>query len=258
MNKKIVAGIDDATKCPCIGSIFMAGATADEDTIGKWTASGVKDSKCVAPKKREELAKIIKNTAISFVIREITPSMIDDKSLFNLNEWEMFMMLKIVQQLKKKADVAQVFIDNWEVSESRFFERLDRFLDRQRFRITVQDIEFIPEHQADETHTIVGAASILAKTASDRQYRRYRKQYGDFGSGSPGDPATRFFVWKHRKNPLPIIRISWRTYKHLAKLESIEEDFIVSRRGKNIIALLRKAAQQRKYDNGNKRQTEGI
>lgn len=238
MNRKIVAGIDDATKCPCIGSIFMAGVAADAETVRQWMSSGVKDSKCVAPRKREKLAGMIKKTASSCVIREIPPAMIDDKGVFNLNDWEMFMTLKIIQQLKKKADIAQVFIDNWEVSRGRFFERLERFLDRKRMRVTVQDIEFIPEHHADEKYTIVGAASILAKTASDRQYRRYRKQYGNFGSGSPGDPTTRFFVWKHRKNPLPIIRVSWQTYKHLSKLESIEEDFIVSKRGKRIIAFL--------------------
>lgn len=29
-NSKLIAGIDDATKCPCIGSTFLAGVVADE------------------------------------------------------------------------------------------------------------------------------------------------------------------------------------------------------------------------------------
>ncbi len=32
-NGHISAGIDDATKCPCIGSIFVAGVAANEETI---------------------------------------------------------------------------------------------------------------------------------------------------------------------------------------------------------------------------------
>jgi ribonuclease HII len=104
----------------------------------------------------------------------------------------------------------------------------------------------MPVHQADEKFTVVGAASILAKTASDKQYIAFRKQYGDFGSGRPGDPATRFFVWKHRKNPLPIIMVSWQTYKQLSKLESIHEDVIVSKRGKKILAYLSKGGARKR------------
>ena len=82
------AGIDDATKCPCIGSIFISGVVADSRVIEYWKNLGVKDSKLITPKRREILAELIKNTSRKFVIKEITSELIDDKSL-NLNEWEM-------------------------------------------------------------------------------------------------------------------------------------------------------------------------
>lgn len=85
-------------------------------------------------------------------------------------------------------------------------------------------MQLFPEHYADENHIIVGAASIIAKTSSDAQYRKYKRKYGDFGSGSPADPKTRLFVWQHRDNPLPIIRTSWNTFKTLSVLDSIEDD----------------------------------
>lgn len=243
MNKtnKIIAGIDDATKCPCIGSIFVAGVIADENTIETWKNLGVKDSKLVAPKKREKLAKIIKETAIGFSIQEIKPEMIDDKS-FNLNEWEMFIVLNVANKLQKFALPEEVFIDNWEVSENLFRNRFKHLIDvyksskekLSKYKIKLSkkklsSLNYIPEHKADENYVVVGAASILAKTSSDAQYVKYRKKYGNFGSGSPADPATRLFVWNHKDNPLPIIRKSWNTFKTLSVLENIEDDFIFSK-----------------------------
>jgi ribonuclease HII len=236
---KIIVGIDDATKCPCIGSIFVCGAVADEKTILKWKKLGVKDSKLITAKKREKLAKIIKQTALAFSIKQIEPAKIDDKSL-NLNDWEMITVFEVMRDLLKKTDFEDVYLDNWEVNSQRFKKRFEfltqtkyaaDFLKRKFHLNPAQfdDLNIIAEHRADEKYTIVGAASILAKTESDRQYRNYKKKYGDFGSGSPADPRTRKFVWIHRKNPLPIIRKSWNTYRVLSKLQKLEDDLIYSR-----------------------------
>lgn len=230
-----ITGIDDATKCPCIGSIFLAGVVADPKTIEQWKELGVKDSKLVSPKKREKLAKIIKETAKAFTITEITPQMIDDKKHFNLNAWEMLTIFRIIKTLQQRAELHDVIIDNWEVSQKLFKQRFRTLLADKlkpvlvdyKIRLNrkkIRTLNIIAEHYADETYTIVGAASILAKVSSDAQYRTYRRKYGDFGSGSPGDPKTRLFVWQHRHNPLPIIRTSWNTFSTLAKLERIEDD----------------------------------
>ena len=237
---KIIAGIDDATKCPCIGSIFIAGVIADEDTIAKWKELGVKDSKLVSAKKRDKLAEIIKQTAIGFSIQEIKPEMIDNKT-FNLNDWEMLVVLNIVKKLQKFGQPEQVFIDNWETSEKGFWRRFQSILHEsvkekiRSFKFTLNkkklsSLNYVPEHKADENYTVVGAASILAKTSSDQQYRKYKSKYGNFGSGSPGDPTTRLFVWQHRKDPLPIIRQSWNTFKTLSALDNIEDDYWYARK----------------------------
>jgi ribonuclease HII len=234
-NSIIITGIDDATKCPCIGSIFVAGVVADKKTIAQWKKLGVKDSKLVASKKRFKLATIIKETALTYSIHQITPAMIDDKSL-NLNDWEMVTVFNIVKDLyQKQSMLGDVHVDNWETSTKGFKERFVRILSNEVLqqlheKNIVLDKEqlcstyFLPEHRADELYTIVGAASLLAKTASDLQYQEYKQIYGDFGSGSPADPKTRFFVWQHRLNPLPIIRTSWNTFKTLVNLASITDD----------------------------------
>lgn len=237
----IIAGVDDATKCPCIGSIFVAGVIADAKTISYWKKIGVKDSKLIAFKKRNSLADIIKKTAIGFSIHEMQPAMIDDKRL-NLNDWEMLTLFKIVQDLQKYAPVHDVYVDNWEVTLQRFRERYTAVmhdtmqaihtitLDKEK----LSSVNFIPEHRADENHIVVGAASILAKSSSDAQYQAYKEIYGNFGSGSPGDPQTRLFVWNNRHNPPPIVRTSWHTYKTLAVLDDIKKDAIYARIKKSL------------------------
>lgn len=235
----MICGIDDATKCPCIGSIFVSGVVADKKTIEEWKTIGVKDSKLVAAKKRERLAKVIKETAAAYNIREITPAQMADLS-FNLNDWEMLTVMAILNRLSLKADIAAAYIDNWEVNQPTFFSRYRKLakwslrseISKKSFyfnRKRLNAINLIPEHRADENYTVVGAASILAKTSSDAQYRKYKKKFGDFGSGSPADPATRRFVWRHRQNPPHIIRTSWETYKHLCRVDEIEKDFIITR-----------------------------
>lgn len=235
----LITGIDDATKCPCIGSIFIAAVCANEKTIRRWKRLGVKDSKLIAPKKREKLAQIIKEEATTFSIRELPPAMIDNKSL-NLNDWEMLTVLKLIDDLQSHSASQRVYIDNWEVSHERFESRLasirteaTQALVRELWPDVAADYtslpELIAEHYADEKYTIVGAASILAKTSSDKQYREYKEIYGNFGSGSPGDPQTRLYVWQHRHNPPPIVRTSWNTYKMLVNLESIDDDALYAR-----------------------------
>lgn len=227
----LIAGIDDATKCPCIGSIFVAGVVADEKIIKKWAALGVDDSKKLSRKKREKLAQIIQHTALAYCVQEVTPAMIDNKSM-NLNAWEMAVVLSIMDDLQLRTCIDYAHIDNWEVNPILFWQRLKAVAQQDTVPLIGKQISYerimktqiIPEHLADEKYVVVGAASILAKNYSDLQYDQYRQQYGNFGSGNPGDPATRRFVWQHRHNPPPIVRTSWNTFKVLAPLERLEDD----------------------------------
>ena len=235
----VIAGIDDATKCPVIGSIFVSGVVATPKIIRAWKKLGVKDSKLIAAKKRAQLEQIIKDTALAYVIAEITPAMIDDK-MYNLNDWEMLIVLQIIQRLGAQTPFHTVLIDNWEVSEILFRKRFDSLITTATTNpffphnvhintSQLTDKSLIPQHYADENYISVGAASILSKQASDKQYADYKQQFGDFGSGSPADPKTRLFVWQHRHNPPHIVRTTWNTFATLANLENIEDDPIYGR-----------------------------
>jgi ribonuclease HII len=239
-NKELLVGIDDATKCPVIGSIFVSTVAAGHSTLRRWKKLGVKDSKLLTRKKRDELAPLIMAEAEDFLVREITPAQIDDKT-FNLNQWEMLTVLHMMDQLRVEGTINKVIVDNWEVSAALFETRRQACLVASRsgpgipgfcFGPEIDTVQFTAEHRADENHVVVGAASILSKVHSDRQYDDYRIMYGDFGSGSPGDPKTRHYVWTHRHHPPPIVRTSWNTYKYLSTLESIDQDFMRSKPSK--------------------------
>jgi ribonuclease HII len=230
----LLVGIDDATKCPVIGSIFVSTVAASRSLLARWKKLGVKDSKLLTRKKRDQLAPLIMKEAAGYVVREISPTQIDDKSR-NLNEWEMLTVLHMMDQLRVDGPIEKVIVDNWEVNAALFETRRKACLLASRagsgipgfcFGSAIDHVTFTAEHRADENHVVVGAASILSKVHSDRQYDRYREQYGDFGSGSPGDPKTRFFVWTHRNNPPPIVRRSWNTYRYLSTLDDYNQDFM--------------------------------
>lgn len=239
LSYSLVGGIDDATKCPCIGSIFVSGVVATPKILRQWKKLGVKDSKLIAPKKRARLEAIIKETALAYSIAEITPAMIDDKT-YNLNDWEILVVMKIMQELQGTTQPQAIIIDNWEVNENLFHKRFNSLLalahNQPKFPHNVLinapqllNLSLVAQHYADEHYVVVGAASILSKQASDKQYADYKQIFGDFGSGSPADPKTRHFVWQHRHNPPPIVRTSWNTYKTLIAIDQIEDDPIYCR-----------------------------
>ncbi len=220
---RVLAGIDDATKCPCIGSVFVAGVVATPAILRRWKALGVRDSKLLTAKRRAALAPVIRATALAWSVREITPAMIDGR--VNLNLLEMRVVLDVLRDLLSfRPDIERLRLDNWEVTREHFFRRLAEAIPAEELRALAPGLEIRPEHYADENHIVVGAASILAKTGSERQYEAYKEIYGDFGSGSPGDPKTRRFVWIHRADPPPIVRRSWRTCRAIFPLSDIRED----------------------------------
>jgi len=104
-----------------------------------------------------------------------------------------------------------MYIDAVDVNEERFGQNV-------KAASGLADVEVIAKHKADLNYTIVGAASIIAKTRRDAELQKLRETYGDLGSGYPSDPNTiRFlenWVKAHKKLP-PFARKSWATSKNV-------------------------------------------
>ncbi len=223
----LILGIDEAGRGPLIGPMAIAGCLIDEKIEIESKKLGVKDSKLLLSKKRELLAKKIKEKAIAYHVLLIHPYEIDSKikSGVNLNRVEAEKAAEIINQLSKKIEEPlKVVID----CPSPNKELWKKYVLR---KITKQDNIFVVcEHKADKNHIAVSAASILAKCAREREVAKLKKKIGkDFGSGYSHDPKTQEFLRQYSKEHKKdgIFRETWQTWQNHKKQKEQKklEDF---------------------------------
>ncbi|MBS3073148.1 ribonuclease HII [Candidatus Pacearchaeota archaeon] len=208
----LILGIDDAGRGPVIGPMVLAGVLINKDLEREFADLGVRDSKMLLPKKRESLAKTIKQKSLSWFHVIISVDEIDNvnKDGMNLNDREAVAAAMIVNKLNKKKENIKVVIDCPSVNIKAWKEYLEKFL------VGRANLEVVCEHKADQNNVAVGAASILAKTIRDSEIEKIKKSLGvDFGSGYASDPVTRKFIYTSYDNykDKGIFRESWGTIK---------------------------------------------
>lgn len=206
-----VAGVDEAGRGSVIGPLVVAGASFPEDNIDTLTELGVKDSKQLTAKRREELAPEIEALASGVKYFELQPCSIDSVvnrgvRLKRLNYLEALAMAKVIRDLAPD----EVYVDASDVNEARYGETI--------LRVLLTKPRLICEHKADSTYPIVSAASILAKVRRDAIINALRDEYGDFNSGYPSDDRSIKWLetWyrNHRSWP-SIVRHSWEPVKRI-------------------------------------------
>lgn len=207
-----ILGIDDAGRGPVIGPMILAGCLVDEATEKEFKKLGIKDSKELTPKRREFLAKIIREKAETFEIAIIYPNEIDEKLAngTNLNHLEAIKMAEIINKINKGYKRIKVIIDCPSVGISKWADFLKMKIDN------LSNLEIVCEHKADKNHISVSAASVLAKSAREKEMDKLREKYGDeIGSGYTSDPTTIRFLELHADShdDSNIFRKSWETWK---------------------------------------------
>lgn len=206
-------GIDDAGRGPVIGPMVLAGALVNEEIEEELKKLGVKDSKKLTPHRRETLAQIIKEKALTFEITLTHPNEITDKNKngVNLNTIEAQKSAEIINRINKAQGKIIVYIDTPSPNIKAWQAVLEKYINNK------SNLEIHCEHKADVNHISCSAASILAKTTRDSEIEKIKKKTGvDFGSGYPSDPLTCKFLKeyseKHRKDG--IFRETWSTWKN--------------------------------------------
>lgn len=174
---------------------------------------GVKDSKKLTPKKRQQLAEQIKEKCHSFHIIIVSAKAIDEreKNRMTLNRLEEIKMAEITNKLKP--DI--LYLDAADVNEKRFGNSIKRLLNYSPKKI-------ISKHKADDIFPIVSAGSIIAKDKRDELITKLKDKHGDIGSGYPSDVKTTDFLrnWikKHKKAPY-FARKTWGTTRKIMEEE---------------------------------------
>ena len=151
-NYTYIAGVDEVGRGPLAGPIVACAVILDlnalEDDLILW----LNDSKKLSEKKREELAKEIKEKALAYYIAEKTNAEIDEKGIAYCNN---NIFLEACTLIDIKPDL--VLSDGYLVKGI--------------------DIENKSVIKGDAKSASIAAASILAKVYRDNLMKEYSKEY---------------------------------------------------------------------------------
>ncbi|TFF86704.1 ribonuclease HII [Candidatus Thorarchaeota archaeon] len=199
-----IAGIDEAGRGPMLGPMVVCGVLFSKEGYRELEGIDVRDSKLLTPKRRAELYEKIRESASRIAIRTIRAEEIDGKRGrgVSLNHIEAVAFGSVLKELKP--DI--VYVDAADVDSLRFGETISRFSG-----LTPGKCKIISEHKADQTYAVVSAASIVAKVMRDRAIEKLYADFGDIGSGYPGDQKSIRFVRECvRAKKIPsFVRRSW-------------------------------------------------
>ena len=215
----LILGIDDAGRGPVIGPMILAGCLVDEETGKEFRKLEIKDSKQLTDRRREFLAEIIRQKAMTFEVVIINPSEIDGQNFhgINLNEVEAIACAEIINKINKGFKEIKVIIDCPSVSIEKWKNLLKTKIKN------LSNLEIVCEHKADKNYVEVSAASILAKSAREKEMDILKEKYGrEIGSGYTSDLTTCRFLEKYaeKHKESGIFRQTWETWKKAcAKLE---------------------------------------
>lgn len=205
---KIHAGIDEAGRGPVIGPMVMAVVEAHVNDIPVLQKIGIKDSKRLAPKKREEIYNKLLQLDNRVIVATISPRLIDEWVLNGngLNALEAYVVAKLINSHRICANMIYLDAPSNSSSYKSYLEK---------YGITSKKL--VVDTHAEEKWIIVAAASIIAKVTRDNEINQIKKIVGlDFGSGYPSDPKTRAALKIIIKKFPEYVRKSWKTVRGLS------------------------------------------
>ncbi len=216
----IICGIDEAGRGSVIGPLVVLGISIHEKDIPSLREIGVRDSKSLSRKAREELYQKILSLNVNVYEVVVDAAEVDrylkKRSGLGINVLEASATVKIIKNLRPEV----VYIDSPDIKPSRYAERILAMLDYSP--------RIICEHKADSRYEVVSAASILAKVKRDTILAKLSELYGDLGSGYSSDRRTVDFLSRclRDKGEVPsCVRRGWKTVDKLlqARLDNFEE-----------------------------------
>ncbi|MDP8098529.1 ribonuclease HII [Pasteurella atlantica] len=183
----LIAGVDEVGRGPLVGAVVTAAVILDPNNPIK----GLNDSKKLSEKRREELAKEIKQKALCWSLGRAEPEEIDQINILNAT---MLAMQRAVQGLSLQPDF--VLVDG---------NRTPNFSMPSEAII-----------KGDGLVAEISAASILAKVTRDNEMRELDKQFPEYGFAKHKGYPTKLHFEKlaefgvtpfHRKSFSPVAKI---------------------------------------------------
>ena len=216
-----VAGVDEAGRGPLAGGVYAACvsvplALAEELLVGAW--AGVNDSKKLTPKKRDELAEVIKSTpGCVWAVASASPAEIDKLNILYATH---LAMRRAVEKVSQQSGSGVSSLQNKDVDlRYRSGETplpLSTSISALSLHILVDGLPVpsLPNStnvvKGDAKSLFIAAASILAKTARDADCLRLEREYPGYGFAKhKGYPTKDHLAALARLGPCPEHRRSF-------------------------------------------------
>lgn len=185
-----IAGIDEAGMSPLAGPV-AAGAVI---LPPGWRAPDINDSKQLSPKRRAELAEVIKAEAVAWSVAFVEPAEIDELNIY----WAGVLAMRRAALGLSPAP-----------------EHL--LIDARRLKdLPIEQTKIV---KGDELSLSIAAASILAKTARDQLMDAYDAQYPGYGfARHKGYPVREHQEALRRLGATPIHRASFAPVRRVLGL----------------------------------------
>lgn len=193
-----VMGIDEAGRGPLVGGVYAAAVSAPLELaerllVGEWSA--INDSKQLSGKKREVLAKVIKNTpGCLWAICSASPQEIDKLNILGATHLAMRRAAgELRLQLEKRGGGGD--------------RKVSILVDGLPVKSLENSTNVV---KGDAKSLFIAAASILAKTARDTDCMRLEKLYPGYGFAKhKGYPTPEHLKALEKLGPCPEHRRSF-------------------------------------------------
>jgi len=218
----MLCGGDEAGRGAILGPLVISLVSVKSTSLHKLSEIGVRDSKMLSEKRRNQLYSEIEEIASDIKINKIFPSEINSamRSHISLNELEAVRFAGLFDQID--IEIGSVYLDSPDVIAERFGTRF-KLSSSKPVRVMgiktprengVKYTKIVSEHKADVRYPVVSAASIIAKVTRDREIKKMEKELKmKIGSGYPSDYKTIEIIKKNLKTGLlkEHIRERWST-----------------------------------------------
>lgn len=184
--KRILIGVDEAGRGCLAGPVVSASVAIYDDQV----IDGVRDSKLLSPKKRDDLYDVIQDESLSFSIASIDNGVIDQKNI----------LVATLQSMKESIDAIEIDADEILIDGPH-----TPIMGNQRDSIIRGVIG------GDKLFHCVSAASIIAKVYRDKFMIELHQKYPQYNFQKNKGYPTKDHIQAIRKlGPSPYHRMSFK------------------------------------------------
>ena len=192
--REYFAGVDEVGRGPLAGAVFAAAVVLDPFIC----IDGLRDSKLLSEKRRNELDLIIRDKALAYCVASADVSEIDE---INILQASMLAMERAVSGLDVPVDF--VIVDG---------NRIPKLPCAAEWLI-----------KGDSKSDPIKAASVIAKVARDSEMKRLDRIYPEYGLAQhKGYPTRAHLESLKRHGPSPVHRLSFAPCRAVVEQEQVK------------------------------------